>query len=177
MTTRLDVEGLPGELDRFLGGFFRRGWRSEIKFDPVHNVLYLIVRLGDGRLSSDDRFFSLIACFVSARSAALRRSRGPRLRCELISPEGRDLSGDLDERTARYLVGGECVSGMQRRLTLLALRRRLVRRLLPDALLWATAYVFVVAVVGLPLVTAVWLGAGALLLQTIVVAALSRRRP
>ena len=32
---RPDVESIPGDLDRFLGTFFsRRGWRSEIKYDP-----------------------------------------------------------------------------------------------------------------------------------------------
>ena len=33
---RPDVENIPGDLDRFLGNFFsRRGWSSEIKYDPA----------------------------------------------------------------------------------------------------------------------------------------------
>ena len=34
---RPDVENIPGDLDRFLGNFFsRRGWSSEIKYDPAN---------------------------------------------------------------------------------------------------------------------------------------------
>jgi hypothetical protein len=177
MTPRPDVERIPGDLDRFLGNFFRRGWRSEIKFDPAQNLLYLVVHLGDQRLSSDDRFFSLVEYFVRSQSDALHRSRGPRLRCRLISADGRDLTPELHHRGAPYLDDHEHGSRMRRRLTLLGMRRRLLRRLLPDALLWTAAFVFVVLVIGLPLDMAIWLGVAALVVQLTVVAVLSRRGP
>jgi hypothetical protein len=178
MVPRPDVERIPGDLDRFLGGFFsRRGWRSEIKFDPSENLLYLVVRLGDRRLSMDDRFFSLVEHFVRAQSALLQKSRGPSLRCRLIDVDGRDLTRELHDRGSRLLDEGESGSRLRRRITLLRLRRRAVRSLGPNALLWAAAFTFVVAIVGLPFGLAVWLGAAALLVQIAVLALLSGRGP
>ena len=52
-TKRPDVESIPADLDRFLGTFFNsRGWRSEIKFDPAEDRLYLEVRLENHKLLS-----------------------------------------------------------------------------------------------------------------------------
>jgi hypothetical protein len=177
MTPRPDVEHMPGDLDRFLRDFFRRGWRSEIQFDPGENLLYLVVRLVDPRLSSDDRFLTLVDYFVRARSDALDRSRGPRLRCRLIDADGQDLTPRLAGRGARLLADADHTSAMHQRLTFLGLRRRLARRILPDALLWAAAFVFVVVVVGLPLGTAVGLGIAAVLTQVLVVTLIARRGP
>ncbi len=177
MKQRPDVERIPSDLDRFLGNFFSRGWRSEIEFDPAQNLLFLVVHLGDRRLSSDDRFFSLVEYFVRSQSDALHRSRGPRLRCRLISADGRDLTLELHHRGAQYLDDGERGSRMRRRLTLLGMRRRFLRRLVPDALLWAAAFVFIIVVVGLPLDLAIWLGVAALVVQMVVVAVMSRRGP
>ena len=177
MTPRPDVEHLPNDLDRFLKDFFRRGWSSEIKFDPGENLLYLVVHLADQRLSSDDRFLTLVDYFVRARSDALHRSRGPRLLCRLIGDDGRDLTARLAGRGARLSEAVDHTSTMHQRLTFLGLRRRLTRRILPDALLWAAAFVFVVVVVGLPLGMALGLGVAAVLTQVLVVTLIARRGP
>ncbi len=177
MTPGPDIERLPNDLDRFLGDFFRRGWRSEIKFDPREDLLYLVVHLADRRLSSDDRFLTLVDYFVRARSDALHRSRGPRLRCRLIDADGQDLTPRLAGRGARLLEDADHTSPMHQRLTFLGLRRRLARRIIPDALLWAAAFVFVVVVVGLPLDLAIGLGVAAVLTQVLVVTLIARRGP
>jgi hypothetical protein len=177
MTPRPDVEHMPRDLDRFLHDFFRRGWRSEIKFDPGEDLLYLVIHLADQRLSSDDRFLTLVDYFVRARSDALRRSRGPRLLCRLIGGDGQDLTPRLAGRGARLLEDVDHTSTMHQRLTFLGLRRRLARRVIPDALLWAAAFVFVVVVVGLPLGMALGLGIAAVLTQVLVVTLIARRGP
>lgn len=168
---------MPNDLDRFLGDFFRRGWRSELKFDPAQDQLYLVVHLVDSRLSSDDRFLTLVDYFVRARADALRQSRGPRLLCRLVGADGRDLTARLGDRGARLLADTKHDSAMHQRLTLLGVRRRLARRIVPDALLWAAAFVFVVVVVGLPLATAIGLGVAAVLTQVLVVTLVARRGP
>jgi hypothetical protein len=177
MTAHPDVERIPNDFDRFLGSFFsRRGWRSEIKFDPAENLLYLVVRLGDRRLSGDDRFFSLVEYFGRSQSATLRRTLGPQLRLRLLNVDGSDLTTQLHQRGARCLDDREQGPAMRRRLVTLGMRRRLLTRFVPNALLWAVAMTFVVVVLGLSLGTAVWLGAGALLVQMLVVVATSRVR-
>jgi len=177
MTPRPDVERMPSDLDRFLHDFFRRGWRSEIKFDPAQDLLYLVVHLVDPRLSSDDRFLTLVDYFVRSRADALRQSRGPRLLCRLVGADGQDLTSRLGDRGARLLADTGRESAMHQRLTLLGVRRRLRRRLIPDALLWAAAFVFVVVVVGLSLDMAVGLGIAAVLTQVLVVTLVARRGP
>lgn len=168
---------MPNDLDRFLGDFFRRGWRAEIKFDPALDRLYLVVHLVDQRLSGDDRFLTLVDYFVRARAEALRQSRGPLLLCRLIGADGRDLTASLGDRGARLQADTSHDSEMHQRLTLLGVRRRLARRIVPDALLWAAAFVFVIIVVGLPLDTAIGLGVAAVLTQVLVVTLIARRGP
>ena len=83
---RPDVENIPGDLDRFLGNFFnRRGWRSEIKYDPAEDRLYLDVRLASAKLSADDRFFSLVEYFARAQDAVLRQRAGLPLQCRVFT--------------------------------------------------------------------------------------------
>ena len=92
---RPDVESIPGDLDRFLGNFFsRRGWRSEIKYDPDEDRLYLDVRLANARLSGDDRFFSLVEYYARAQDSLLRQRVGLPLQCRVYSADGRDLTRD-----------------------------------------------------------------------------------
>jgi len=82
MARRPDVESIPADLDRFLATFFARGgWRSEIKYDPSDDRLYLEVRLESRRLSADDRFLSLVEYFARAQDAVLRQRAGLPLQC------------------------------------------------------------------------------------------------
>jgi len=165
-TRRPDVERLPADLDRFLGDFFdRRGWQAEIKFDPAENLLFLDVRLGTGRLSDDDRFFSLVEYFTRAHRGTLRKAGGLSLKCRLFDADGADLTARLHQRGAAYLDDQHFGPSMRRRLAWLGLRRRLVRAVLPGALLWAVAVVLVTAGIGLPLSTTVALALGALAVQ------------
>jgi len=112
---RPDVENIPGDLDRFLGNFFnRRGWRSEIKYDPAEDRLYLDVRLENAKLSADDRFFSLVEYFARAQDNVLRQRAGMPLQCRVYSADGRDLSGTLHSRGSSYLDDNARGSGMSR---------------------------------------------------------------
>jgi hypothetical protein len=152
MAKRPDVESIPADLDRFLGAFFnRRGWRSEIKFDPAEDRLYLEVRLESGKLSADDRFLSLIEYFGRSQNAVLRQSAGLPLQCRLYASDGSELTIELHARGSSYLDNDARGSGMRRRLAWLGFRRRFFVRVAPGALLWATALVFVVGVVGVRL--------------------------
>jgi hypothetical protein len=149
---RPDVDSIPGDLDRFLGNFFsRRGWRSEINYDPDEDRLYLDVRVVSPRLSADDRFFSLVEYFARAQNSVLRQRVGLPLECRVFAADGRDLSGTLHTRGSSYLDDNDRGSGMRRRLLFLSLRRRLLWRVLPGAFLWAFVFAFLVGVVGLPL--------------------------
>ncbi|NLE23307.1 MAG: hypothetical protein GX624_11110 [Actinobacteria bacterium] len=146
---RPDVENIPGDLDRFLGNFFsRRGWRSEIKYDPAEDRLYLDVRLASARLSGDDRFLSLVEYFARAQDAVLRRRTGLPLQCRMYGSDGSDLTGTLHARGSSYLDDNARGHGMRRRLLLLSFRRRFLWRVLPGAVLWALAFTFLVGVVG-----------------------------
>ena len=132
---RPDVENIPGDLDRFLGNFFnRRGWRSEIKYDPAEDRLYLDVRLASAKLSADDRFFSLVEYFARAQDTVLRQRAGLPLQCRVYTADGSDLTGTLHSRGSSYLDDNERGSGMRRRLLLLSFRRRFLARVLPGAL-------------------------------------------
>jgi len=174
---RPDVENIPGDLDRFLGNFFsRRGWRSEIKYDPDEDRLYLDVRLATTRLSADDRFFSLVEYFARAQDTVLRQRTGLPLQCRVFAADGRDLSGMLHTRGSSYLDDNARGSGMRRRLLLLSLRRRFVWRVLPGAVLWAAVFAVLVAVIGLPLDLVLVIALGALAVQAAVIWTTTGRR-
>jgi len=152
MAKRPDVESIPADLDRFLGTFFnRRGWRSEIKFDPAEDRLYLEVRLESPTLSADDRFLSLVEYFARAQNAVLRQGAGLPLQCRLYASDGSEVTAVLHTRGSSYLDDDARGSGMRRRLAWLGFRRRFIARVAPGALLWAAALVFVVGIVGVSL--------------------------
>jgi len=166
---RPDVENLPGDLDRFLGNFFnRRGWRSEIKYDPAEDRLYLDVRLASAKLSADDRFFSLIEYFARAQDSLLRERAGLPLQCRVFGADGSDLSGTLHARGSSYLDNDDRGSGMRRRLLLLSFRRRFLARVVPGMLLWALTFVLVIGVLGLSFDLALLIAVVALAVQALV---------
>ena len=169
MAKRPDVESIPADLDRFLGTFFnRRGWRSEIKFDPAEDRLYLEVRLESPTLSADDRFLSLVEYFARAQNAVLRQGAGLPLQCRLYGSDGSELTGVLHTRGSSYLDDDARGSGMRRRLAWLGFRRRFFARVAPGALLWTTALILVVGVMGVPLDVAVVVALLALGVQALV---------
>ena len=173
---RPDVENIPGDLDRFLGNFFnRRGWRSEIKYDPAEDRLYLDVRLADSRLSADDRF-SLVEYFARAQDSVLRQRAGMPLQCRVYSTDGRDLTGTLHSRGSSYLDEDARGTGMRRRLLFLSFRRRFLVRVLPGALLWAFVFVFLVGVVGVRLDIVLIVAIVALAIQTLLIWSTAGRR-
>jgi hypothetical protein len=174
---RPDVENIPGDLDRFLGNFFsRRGWRSEIKYDPAEDRLYLDVRIESAKLSADDRFFSLVEYFTRAQDAVLRQRAGLPLQCRVYTADGRDLSGTLHARGSSYLDEDARGSGMRRRLLMLSFRRRFLFRVLPGALLWAAVFSLLVGVVGLDLRVVLVISLAALAVQGLVLWTAARRR-
>jgi hypothetical protein len=169
VTERPDVENIPGDLDRFLGNFFnRRGWRSEIKYDPAEDRLYLDVRIANAKLSADDRFFSLIEYYARAQDSVLRERVGLPLQCRVYTADGTDLTGTLHSRGSSYLDEDERGSGMRRRLLMLSFRRRFLASVLPGALLWAFAFVFLVTVVGVRSDIVILVALGALAVQAVV---------
>jgi hypothetical protein len=177
MAKRPDVESIPADLDRFLGTFFNsRGWRSEIKFDPAADRLYLEVRLEGQKLSADDRFLSLVEYFARAQDAVLRQQAGLPLQCRLYATDGREITTVLHTRGSSYLDDDARGSGMRRRLAWLGFRRRFFARVAPGALLWATALIFVVNVVGVRLDVAIAIALLALGAQAIVLFLLTSRR-
>jgi len=168
MAKRRDVESIPADLDRFLGTFFNtRGWRSEIKFDPAEDRLYLEVRLENRTLSADDRFLSLVEYFTRAQDAVLRQGAGLPLQCRLYASDGSELTAVLHARGSSYLDDDARGSGMRRRLAWLGFRRRFFVRVAPGALLWAAALVFVVGVIGVRLEVAIGIALLALGIQTV----------
>ena len=176
VTPRPDVESLPADLDRYLGDFYSsHGWRSEIKYDPAVDRLYLEVRLADVKLSADDRFFSLVEYFARAQDRLLRQRAGLPLQCRLYSADGRELTPVLHTRGSSYLDDDRRGSGMRRRLAWLRFRRRLFDRVLPGAALWALALVFAVRVVGVRLEVAVGIALAALVVQAVVLVSLTER--
>jgi hypothetical protein len=178
MAKRADVESIPADLDRFLGAFFNnRGWRSEIKFDPAEDRLYLEVRLESRSLSADDRFLSLVEYFARAQDAVLRQQAGLPLQCRLYSSDGHELTTVLHARGSSYLDDDARGSGMRRRLAWLGFRRRFFVRIAPGALLWAAALVFVVGVVGVRLDVAVLVALLALGVQTVALLLLAAKSP
>lgn len=178
VTERPDVESIPGDLDRFLGNFFsRRGWRSEIKYDPAEDRLYLDVRLASSKLSGDDRFYSLVEYFARAQDTALRQRAGLPLRARVYGADGRDLSGALHARGSSYLDDNARGHGMRRRLLLLSIRRRFLWRVLPGAFLWALVFALLVGVVGLPFGLVLLIAIGALAVQAVLLWFAAVRRP
>ena len=167
---RPDVESIPGDLDRFLGNFFsKRGWQSEIKYDPDADRLYLDVRVRSARLSGDDRFFSLVEYFARAQNAVLRQRAGLPLECRVFADDGSDLTGTLHARGSSYLDDNDRGSGMRRRLLFLSFRRRFLWRVLPGALLWAVVFAVLVGWVGLPLDVVFIVAIGALVTQALLI--------
>jgi hypothetical protein len=174
---RPDVESLPADLDRYLGSFFsNHGWRSEIKYDPEADRLYLEVRLASVKLCADDRFFSLVEYFSRAHDRLLRQRTGLPLQCRLYSTDGRELTPVLHARGSSYLDDDERGTSMRRRLAWLRFRRRLFGRELPGAALWACALVFVVGVVGVRVEVAIGSALAALAVQAVVLFSLAARR-
>jgi hypothetical protein len=174
---RPDVENIPADLDRFLGNFFsRRGWHSEIKYDPAEDRLYLDVRLASAKLSGDDRFFSLLEYFARSQDSVLRERAGLPLQCRVFASDGSDLSGTLHSRGSSYLDDNARGTGMRRRLLMLSFRRRFLASVVPGALLWAFAFVFVVGVLGLRLDIALAISIGALAIQWLVLSLAAGRR-
>jgi hypothetical protein len=174
---RTDVESIPGDLDRFLGSFFsRRGWRSEIKYDPDEDRLYLDVRVVSPRLSADDRFFSLVEYYARAQDSLLRQRVGLPLQCRVFAADGRDLTGTLHARGSSYLDDNARGGGMRRKLLVLSLRRRFVWRVLPGALLWAFVFAFLVGVVGLAFDLVIVIAICALAVQALALWSMSTRR-
>ena len=174
---RPDVESIPGDLDRFLGNFFsRRGWRSEIKYDPDEDRLYLDVRLASPRLSGDDRFFSLVEYYARAQDSLLRQRVGLPLQCRVYSADGRDLSGTLHSRGSSYLDDNSRGSGMRRRLLILSFRRRFIWRILPGALLWALVFAVLVGYLGIPINLVLVVAFGAIAVQALLIWSTAGRR-
>lgn len=163
-----EVERLPDALDRFLGVFYdRRGWRSELRYDVDSDRLYLVVHLLSGRLGEDDRFLSLVEYFTRTQNSAMRQRRGLPVHCRLLAADGSDLTRRLQARAGRYLDDARRGGEMRRRLFWLALRRRLFRRIVPVAVLWAAALTFVVGVLGLGLGTTLAIVLAALAVQAL----------
>lgn len=174
---RPDVESIPGDLDRFLGNFFsRRGWRSEIKYDPDADRLYLDVRVVSPKLSGDDRFYSLIEYWARAEDSLLRRRAGLPLECRVFAADGRDLTGTLHRRGSPYLDDTTRGDGMRRKLLLLSFRRRFLGRVLPGSMLWALVFTVLVGLVGLPLDLVLLVAIGALAVQALVLWGTAPRR-
>lgn len=172
-----DVETIAADLDRFLSAFFdRRGWRSSIAYDVAEDRLYLDIRLASGKLSQDDRFLSLVEHFARAQDTVLRRRSGLPLQCRLYATDGSELTARLHSRGAGYLDDNRRGGDMRRRLAWLGIRRRLVRNVLPGAVLWAVALLFVVNVVGVPMGRALAIALVALGVQALALTFLPRRR-
>jgi hypothetical protein len=174
---RPDVENIPGDLDRFLGNFFsRRGWRSEIRYDPDEDLLYLDVRLASAKLSHDDRFYSLVEYYARAQDTVLRQRVGLPLHCRLYGADGSDLTGRLHSRGSSYLDDNARGSGMRRRLLYLSFRRRFIWRILPGALLWACVFALLVGYLGIPLDLVLVVAFGALAVQALLIWVTASRR-
>jgi hypothetical protein len=166
MARQPEIDRIPAALDRFLGDFFdRRGWRSEIKYDPARDCLYLVVRLAVGALSDDDRFFSLVEHFSRVQGTLLRQRAGLPLQCRLYAADGDEITAVLHRRGSSYLDDDARALRMRRRLAWLGFRRRCVARAIPGILLWAAALVLVVVVIGLPPAPALCVAAASVALQ------------
>ena len=105
MAKRPDVESIPADLDRFLGTFFNsRGWRSEIKFDPAADRLYLEVRLESRKLSGR-RPLPLAGRVLRARPGRRPAAAARVCRCSAgcTPSDGSELTTVLHARGSSYL--------------------------------------------------------------------------
>ncbi|MEI6727970.1 MAG: hypothetical protein WCN81_17355, partial [Actinomycetes bacterium] len=118
----------------------------------------------------------LVEYFARAQDAVLRQRAGLPLQCRLYAEDGSELTTLLHSRGSSYLDDNARGSGMKRRLAWLGFRRRFFLRILPGAVLWAAAFVFIVNVVGLTPSLAMLVALAALGLQAIVVWQLASRR-
>jgi len=171
VTERTDriVEGLPGELDRFLRDFFpRKRWQSRVQYDHRARQFFLDVILRDNGLAADDRFLSLVAFYGRGQKTALHEHLGLELQCRLFSDDGADLTQKLRTVESSYLDDDRRGSVMGRQLAWLGFRRRVLRDFLPKSLLWAAVIAVLVVWLGLTLSTAVLLCIVALVLQAVV---------
>ncbi len=121
------------------------------------------------------RFLSLIEYFTRAHDAVLRQRSGLPLQSRLYATDGSELTTMLHSRGSSYLDDNARGTGMRRRLAWLGFRRRFVARILPGAVMWAVALVFVVGSIGLDLRIAIAIGLGALAVQALVLTSTSRR--
>jgi hypothetical protein len=170
------VEGLPGDLDRFLRDFFpRKRWQSRVQYDHRARQFFLDVTVRDSGLAGDDRFLSLIAFYGRGQRTFMQESLGLELQCRLFSDQGDDITARLRTVESSYLDDDRHGSLMGRRLAWLGFRRRLVRDALPKTLLWAVVLVGLVLVLGLSMTTAVLLCIVALVVQAVVSAFLGGR--
>jgi len=164
------VEALPSDFERFIGGFFsHRGWHVEAKYDHHEGRLFLEVKLRNGKLSSDDRFLSLIAFYIRSQRLLLRQNgEHTDLQCRLLDADGHDLSSRLQGAEA-YLDDAQRGNFLGRQLAWLSLRRRFVHSFLPKTLLWAGVIATLMVVMGFSLTLAVLLCLAATLVQSLLV--------
>jgi hypothetical protein len=171
------VEGLPGELDRFLADFFpRKRWQARVQYDHRAREFFLDITLRDGALAGDDRFLSLLAFYGRGQSRLLREKAGLELHCRLYAADGADLTPQLRTAESTYLDGTERGSLMGRQLAWLGFRHRLVRQFLPRSLLWAAAITLLVLGLNLSFTAAVVLCMVAITVQMVLISVTSRRR-
>jgi len=170
------VEGLPGDLDRFLRDFFpRKRWQSRVQYDHRARQFFLDVIVRDSGLAGDDRFLSLIAFYGRGQRTFMQESLGLELQCRLFSDQGDDITARLRTVENSYLDDDRRGSLMGRRLAWLGFRRRLVRDVIPKTLIWAAVIAGLVVVVGISITTAVLLCMVALVLQAVLSTFLSNR--
>lgn len=171
------VEGLPGELDRFLSDFFpRKRWQARVQYDHRAREFFLDVTVRDGTLAGDDRFLSLIAFYGRGQSRVMREQAGLELHCRLFAPDGADLTPRLRTAESIYLDDSERGSLMGRQLAWLGFRHRLLRQFVPRSLLWTGVIVVLVLGLHLSFTVAVMLCMVSVLVQMALVSLSSRRR-
>jgi len=171
------VEGLPGELDRFLSDFFpRKRWAARVQYDHRAREFFLDVTVRDGELAGDDRFLSLIAFYGRGQRRLLHEQAGLELNCRLFAADGADLTPRLRTAESVYLDDSERGSLMGRQLAWLGFRHRLLRQFVPRSLLWAGVIVLLVAVFHLSFTVAVLLCMVAVLAQMALVSLSTHRR-
>ncbi len=178
VTERADqiVEGLPGDLDKFLRDFFpRKRWQTRVQYDHRARRFFLDVTVRDPELASDDRFLSLVAFFGRGRRTLLNENLGLELQCRLFSDEGADLTPRLRTVETSYLDDDRHGSLMGRQLAWLGFRRRLFREFVPHTLLWAAIVTALVLGLGLTFSTAALLCMVALVLQAVLSSLLAGR--
>lgn len=169
------VESMPSDFERFVGGFFpHRGWRAEVKYDHREGRLFLEIRLDDLKLSSDDRFLSLVAFYARSQRLFLRRNGGEiDLQCRLLSNEGADLTSRL-HGAETSLDDTDRAGALGRQLAWLSFRRRLLRVFVPKTLMWAAIIAALMIALGFSLSLAVLLCLIAALTQSVLAGFVNR---